>query len=308
MSQLSRRQFIVQAAAATGLASCSSLNLTGSRHYIDAHSHVWTPDTRRYPLASGFTKADMKPASFTPEQLFTHCKPEDVDRVVLIQMSYYRFDNRYMLDMIAQHPGVFRGVAIVDESRPGVEKQMKSLAQQGVRGFRIMRGQDQSLKPWLTSKGMARLWHAAADEGLAICPLIDPEALPLIDDLCERHPKTRVVIDHFARIGRDGPVNEHEINHLCRLARHPHVHVKTSAFYALGKKKAPYLDLAPMIQRLHAAFGPQRLMWASDCPFQVDPGYNYHDSIALIRDRLDFLTAEDKAWMLRQTAQKVFFS
>ena len=185
---------------------------------------------------------------------------------------------------------------------------MKALAQQGVRGFRIARGKDQSLKPWLTSKGMARLWHAAADEGLAVCPLIDPEALPLIDDLCERHPKTRVVIDHFARIGRDGPVDEQEINHLCRLARHPHVHVKTSAFYALGKKQAPYLDLAPMIKRLHGAFGPQRLMWASDCPFQVDPGYNYHDSIALIRDRLDFLTAEDKAWMLRQTAQKVFFS
>jgi hypothetical protein len=49
-------------------------------------------------------------------------------------------------------------------------------------------------------------------------------------------------------------------------------------------------------------------MWASDCPFQVDPGHNYHDSIALIRDRLDFLTAEDKDWMLRGTAEKVFFA
>ncbi|WP_345736276.1 hypothetical protein [Prosthecobacter algae] len=27
-------------------------------------------------------------------------------------------------------------------------------------------------------------------------------------------------------------------------------------------------------------------MWASDCPFQVDPGHTYKDSIALIRDRL----------------------
>ena len=33
---------------------------------IDAHSHVWTPDTARYPLAAGFVKENMRPASFTP--------------------------------------------------------------------------------------------------------------------------------------------------------------------------------------------------------------------------------------------------
>ncbi len=44
-------------------------------HFIDAHSHVWTPDTGHYPLAEGFKKSDMKPASFTPEELLKHCKP-----------------------------------------------------------------------------------------------------------------------------------------------------------------------------------------------------------------------------------------
>lgn len=306
MTNLSRRQFLAQAAAAS-LTGCASLNLTAQRRYIDAHSHVWTSDTKRYPLASGFTKADMQPASFTPEELFRHCKPEGVDRVVLIQMSYYRFDNRYMLDMIAQHPGTFRGVAIVDESRADVKQRMKDLAKQGVRGFRITRDK-QPLVPWIHSQGMARLWAAAADEGLAVCPLVDPEALPFIDGMCQRFPRTKVVIDHFARLGMAGPVTEHQINALSRLAQHEHAYVKTSAFYALGRKKPPYLDLAPLIQRLHTAFGPDRLMWASDCPFQVDPGHNYHDSIALIRDRIDFLTHEDKAWMLRRTAEKVFFS
>ncbi len=26
--------------------------------YIDAHSHIWTPDVEHYPLAKGFTVAD----------------------------------------------------------------------------------------------------------------------------------------------------------------------------------------------------------------------------------------------------------
>jgi predicted TIM-barrel fold metal-dependent hydrolase len=66
--------------------------------------------------------------------------------------------------------------------------------------------------------------------------------------------------------------------------------------------------MGPLIRRVRDAFGPQRVMWASDCPFQVDPGHNYRDSIALIRDRLDFLSESDKTWMLRGTAEKVFFS
>jgi predicted TIM-barrel fold metal-dependent hydrolase len=63
-----------------------------------------------------------------------------------------------------------------------------------------------------------------------------------------------------------------------------------------------------MIQRLRDAFGAERLMWASDCPFQVQNGHTYANSIALIRDRLDFLSAADRAWILRRTAEKVFFA
>jgi predicted TIM-barrel fold metal-dependent hydrolase len=63
-----------------------------------------------------------------------------------------------------------------------------------------------------------------------------------------------------------------------------------------------------MIRACRDKFGAERLMWASDCPFQVDPGHTYHDSIALIRDRLDFLTWSDKAALLRGTAERVFFS
>ena len=61
--------------------------------YIDAHSHIWTPDTSHYPLAKGFTVADMKPRSFTAEELFVHCRPAGVGRVNLIQMSYYGFES-----------------------------------------------------------------------------------------------------------------------------------------------------------------------------------------------------------------------
>jgi predicted TIM-barrel fold metal-dependent hydrolase len=92
------------------------------------------------------------------------------------------------------------------------------------------------------------------------------------------------------------------------LARHKRTHVKVSAFYALGKKKSPYLDLGPMIRRLVESFGANRLMWATDCPYQVQNGQTYRDSIELVRSRLDFLTPDDRAWLLRKTAEQVFFN
>ena len=75
----------------------------------------------------------------------------------------------------------------------------------------------------------------------------------------------------------------------------------------MGKKQAPYTDLVSMIRRLLDAYGPQRLMWATDCPYQVQNGHTYADSIALVRDRLE-LSPDDRQWLLAGTAQRVFFS
>lgn len=307
-SAITRRNFLRTAAlAALAPAGCTSLQ-GGRNGFIDAHVHVWTPDTQRYPISPDPAfKKHRTVASFTPEQLFAHSRPQGVTRVVLIQMSFYTFDNSYMLDCIARHRGIFRGVAIVDETKADVCATMKSLAKKGVRGFRIYTDRAKA-EAWQHSDSMKKMWACAADEGLAMCLLADPESLPAVQRMCHAFPRTRVVIDHFARIGMKGRVNPRDLENLRRLADFPHTHVKTSAFYALGKKKAPYTDMAPLVRRLRDTFGAERLMWASDCPYQVQEGHTYADSIAVIRDRLDFLSAEDKAWMLRGTAEKVFFS
>jgi len=277
-----------------------------ARGAIDAHVHVWTPELDRYPLAPGYGQDRMAVPSFTPEELFAHTRPCGVDRIVLIQMSYYGYDNSYMLDMMRKHQGMFSGVAVIDaEAEP--RRTMLELARQGVRGFRI-RPRDRTPDRWLDGEGMAAMWKCGAEEGLAMCPLINPEYLPAVDRMCAKSPDTPVVVDHFARIGVDGHIRKADLDKLCRLARHKNAHVKVSAFYALGKKQAPYLDLGPMIRRVLDAFGPERLMWASDGPFQVLRGHTYRDSIELIRTRLDFLTQTDREWLLRKTAERVFFA
>ena len=94
------------------------------------------------------------------------------------------------------------------------------------------------------------------------------------------------------------------IEALCALAKHRRVMVKVGAFYALGKKKPPYDDLGPLIRKVVKAFGPERCMWESDSPFQVQGEHTYQASLDLVRTRLDFLTADDREWLLRKSADE----
>jgi predicted TIM-barrel fold metal-dependent hydrolase len=151
------------------------------------------------------------------------------------------------------------------------------------------------------------MWETAAKTGQKMCCLINPVNLPEVTAMCERHPDTPVVIDHFALIGVDGEFREADLAALCKLAKRKQTYIKISAYYALGKKQPPYLELIPMIRRLLDAFGPSRLMWASDSPYQLENGNTYAASLALIKEKLDFITAEDRDWLLRKTAETVFF-
>ena len=270
--------------------------------FIDSHSHVWTPDVEQYPLTKGKTKADLAPQSFTAEELLAIVGKENVSRVVLIQhIGYHGFDNNYMIDMARQHAGRFSIVAAIDENMHRPQDVIRILKKQAVRGFRI-RPEGRGDK-WLDGDGMAAMWKCAAEENLAMCTLLKPAELAAVDRMCQKFPETPVVVDHFG-----GAQEDSEVDTLCRLAQHKRVHVKVSAFYAHGKKQPPYEDLAPKIRRVLEAFGPKRLMWGSDCPYQLEDGNTYAASVALLRDRLDFLTKSDRAWLLRKTAEKVFFT
>jgi predicted TIM-barrel fold metal-dependent hydrolase len=272
--------------------------------WIDAHSHVWSHDVEKYPLANNFTIKSLQPL-FTEKELLQVAHANGVGRVVLIHHHpFHGWDNSYLLDVAARMPKIFRVAGIVDNLAANPGAKMRRMLKQHVTGFRIT--SDIHKEKWLAG-GMDDMWRTAAETGQSICCLINPDEIEQIDAMCNKHPETPVVIDHFARVGVDGQIRDAQVQALCGLARHPRTTLKISAYYALGKKKPPYTDLVPMIRRVFDAFGPERLMWASDSPYQLSGENSYEDSIGLVRDRIDFLSAGDREWILRKTAERVFF-
>jgi len=212
--------------------------------------------------------------------------------------------------MIKLYPDRFVGTAIVDPLAIDPAREMKALASKGVRAFRLQpRYGKEPPARWLEPAGYAAMFGAATQTGHALSCLIDADGFPEVERMCRRFPETNVIIDHLGRIGAgpDGAIKGAAVQALCALANLPKLYVKIGAFYALGKKKPPYTDLAPLIRAVVQAFGARRCMWESDSPFQVVTD-RYTDSLKLIRDHLDFLTQDDRDWLLSRTAEQVLFN
>ena len=289
---------------------------------VDAHIHVWTSDFDRYPLAPGFTPADLWLPSFTPDDHFAYSRKVGKVRLNLVQMTWYGLDHSYILDLIASDPETYTGTGIVpgvsDVSLADPGKTMLALAEGGIRAFRVRGGS--TGRPtafgrsdrWLDYPGYESMFHTGAEHNLALSFLMGLADLPGLIRLCRRFPETPVILDHICGVRiRDGVWPEGDIRTLCNMARYPRVMVKLGPFQALGNGEAPYFDLLPLIERIVDAFGPERVMWESDSGGPVrmkNPANDFAAAIALIRDHADFLSQSDKEQILVKTAENFFFN
>ncbi|MBT4499489.1 MAG: amidohydrolase family protein [Gemmatimonadetes bacterium] len=287
---------------------------------VDAHVHVWTDDTEKYPLAPGFQKDDLWLPSFTPEEHFQYSRAVGKVRMNLVQMTWYGLDHSYILDRIVGDPTTFTGTgmvsAVADVSLPPPDRAMRVLAAGGIRAFRVRGGRARTSfgdpNRWLEYPGYDLMFTAATEDNLGLSFLMGLEDLPDLDRMCARYPDAPVILDHVCGVRiRDGLFPETELQALCRMARHRRVMVKLGPFQALGDGRAPYLDLLPLIERIVDAFGPERCMWESDSGGPVvmqNPHRDYQAAIDLILDRADFLSAGDKEQILAKTAADFFFA
>ncbi len=267
-------------------------------------------------MAAGFRKEDLWFPSFSIEELIALSRSAGISRMNLIQMTWYGTDHSYILDAIASSPSQLVGTGIVpaltDVSLASPDRAMVALAKGGIYAFRIRGG---STRPplgdgpqWMDHPGFEKMFIAGAEHNLALSFLMNPEDLPELDRMCSRHPECPVIIDHFCRIGGSGEIIEVEVQALCRMARHKRVMLKIGAFYGLGAKRPPYLDMLPLIERVVRAFGPDRCMWESDAPLQAKTPHSFEAAVSVIRDHSDFLSEADKNQILVKTAEDFFFN
>ena len=266
---------------------------------IDPHVHVWKKDPK-YPWAKETKEPPDKDA--LPERLLQLMAANGVDKTVLVQVIYYRWDNRYTRDCVRQYPDKFMGVCRVNPESPQSPDDLSRLVQEdGFHGVRLSPsgGLDGD---WIRGDLMHPLWRRTAELRVPLLILTPITRMPDISRLCDRHPNVDVCIDHMADCPADRP---YQLPMLLDLARFPRVFVKISHTWNVSKQDYPYRDSYEQVKRLYDAFGPQRIMWGTDWPM-VEKKCGYAKALAVVRDEMKFLTAEDKEWILGKTVLKLW--
>ena len=264
---------------------------------IDPHVHVWKHDPE-YPFAEGAHVPDRDAA---PETLLGLMKTNGVAKTVIIQVIHYRYDNRYLASVLKRYPQYFQGVCRVDPLDPAAPEHLSGLVAQGFRGVRLSPAAN-ATGDWIAGPLMPPLWKRCEELKVPMTVLAPITRMPDVGRLIEKRPDLTVVIDHMA----DCPVDQpKEFEKLIALARYPKVFVKVSHTWSLSKQPYPWLDAQEHVKRLHAAFGPERLMWATDWPI-VEAVSTYDKALQVVRDDMPFLNADDKRWMLSKTIERVW--
>src|SRR5579859_7103404 len=165
----------------------------------DPHVHVWKHDPQ-YPFAEGARVPDR---DATPEMLLELMKANGVSKTVIIQVIHYRYDNRYLADVLKRYAGTFLGVCRVDPMDPAAPDHLSHLTEQGFRGVRLSPAVNAS-GDWFRGPLMPPLWKRCRELNVPMTVLAPITRMPEVGTLLEKTPDLTVVIDHMA----DCPVDE----------------------------------------------------------------------------------------------------
>lgn len=227
--------------------------------WIDAHTHAFV---RGLKLAVDARYAPDYDASW--QMLLALAAANGVGRAVLLQPSFLGYDNSYLFGALKAEPTRFRGVPWISPSVETKHEDWEEMARIGVRGLRFpiygLPTPQWSAYTDMLGEALKRDWpiHLYVESRRL------PDMLPFLLD-----GGHRVVIPHYGMFDRTlGPARDPGFKVLLESAKTGRVFVVLSGAYRVGPERAR--QAAPM---LLDAFGPERLMWASDWP-HTDTGLN----------------------------------
>ena len=141
-------------------------------------------------------------------------------------------------------------------------------------------------RPWLTDGTADWLWPAAERAGIPVA-LIGANVLQAIGGIAERHPKLKLIIDHF---GRPDASWSH-LSGVLAQAKHKNVALKATGAPSYSSEPYPHRDIHGHLRKLYDAFGPERMFWGTDITRMP---CSWKQCVTMFTEELPWLSAKDK--------------
>jgi len=272
------------------------------RTIVDAQIHLWKAESDDWKWVPGMHP--QLPQPFTIERALALMDEAGVDRAVIVPPSWPGDRNDYAIEAAKRHPDRFAVIGRISLQKPeSAELLPKWREAPGMLGLRLtfLGGTSK----WLEDGTADWFWPAAERARLPIM-FLAPGRHAEMARVAERHPQLPLIVDHMGMSLSVEAIRagnfQATIDDTLSLARYPNVSVKVSGATNYSKEPYPHRDINPHIKRVFEAFGPQRCYWGSDLTNGFDKA-TYRQRIAHFTEALDFLSEDDKDWVMGRAIQ-----
>lgn len=270
---------------------------------IDAHTHIFSPNGRAYPLAD--PNATYRPQTDGSAQLLrTQMDAAGVDRAFTITAGFYGWDNRSVIDALPEQGAWLAAGVLVDPASADAPAQLETWVRQGASGLRIQRHifYHQSLDDPISTP----LWAKAAELDLTVDINATQEEYGAVENRVRQFPNTRFILDHCGYVSGALKPSQNTVEPVIALARYPNVYAKLTFLPLASQEAYPFRDAHWMVRAIVDAFGAHRCLFGSNFPTaQYSPTTTYAQTVDLFREAID-LAEEERAWILGGTASQLW--
>ncbi|WP_224337675.1 amidohydrolase family protein [Haloprofundus halobius] len=280
---------------------------------VDAHTHVWGPDTDDYPWQAEVLPPEWE-GPYTHTDLISDMDAAGIEEAVIVTTPLYGRGteaNDYTQAAIEAYPNRFYGVGLMDffpeDPAEAAASLRRLVSLDRMVGVRIHAALEYAESPttldrhgdWFLDDRLNPVFEAAATEDVAI--FVFPKAQQLTDvaTVIRENPGVQFVIDHMA--WPDETTNPHKRPWTAfkELAEYTNVSVKVSSLPRSSKEDWPYRDLWDYVRNLVDWYGAERLMLGSDYPW-MDSWATYEECLSWV-DEAGFLSDRDRRYLRGKT-------
>lgn len=260
---------------------------------IDSQLHCFYSNTPEHPWPEGAVA--IHGPEFSLEQATSLMDANGVQGAVLVPPSWNGWDNEYSLKAARQFPKRFGVMGRFDITAPDAREKLRIWREQpGMLGVRVfLMGE-----PWMSllSEEYSWFWQVAEETRLPVMTHL-PGNIAAFEPILQRFPELRLIMDHAGRHPRGAKDDAAwaDAGQLYALARFRNVSVKVSSLPCFSTETYPFKNLHRHIKAIHEHFGSKRMLWGSDA---TRLSSTYEENIRLFTEALDFLTPEDKEWIM----------
>jgi len=275
---------------------------------IDAHHHLWRYDAGQYPWIT--PELETLKADFLPELFEGVMQPLGVGGSVVVQACHSVEETEWLLDLAEASSAILGVVGWLPLASPELPQLLERFAgRTKLKGIRHI-VQDEPDPDFLLGEAFNAGAAALGAKGLVYDILIYESQMPHAIEFVRRHPGQSFVLDHCGKPKLGGEPGASNFTSWCRgihaLAREENVSCKVSGLATQTCHETWCLeDLRPCLDTVLEAFGPHRLMAASDWPVCLLRS-DYGRWWSVLGEWASGLDAEAHAAIFGGTARRVY--